>query len=166
MPIPEYIRQIRTKIGHDLLYMPGVIAVINNAHGQTLLQRRSDNGLWSLVGGIPDPGEEPANALAREVLEETGMIVRPTRLVGIYSEADGAVHYPNGDVMMFLSVIFECEPIRGEPRVTDDESLEVRYFAPDQLPEMDARHKRYLLQALQNTPQTHFVFTFTADEEA
>ncbi|MCS6872314.1 MAG: NUDIX domain-containing protein [Anaerolineae bacterium] len=164
MPIPEYIRQIRAKIGHDLLYMPGVIAVINNPQGETLLQRRSDNGLWSLVGGIPDPGEEPADALAREVLEETGMIVRPMRVVGIYSEPDGVVHYPNGDVMMFLSVIFECEPISGEPRVTDDESLEVRYFAPDQLPEMDPRHKRYLLQALRKNPQTDFVFTFKAAE--
>lgn len=162
MPIPEYIRQIRQKIGHDLLYMPGVVAVINNAAGETLLQRRSDNGLWSLVGGILEPGEEPANAIAREVWEETAMRVDPYQIIGVYSEPDALVRYPNGDEMMFLTVVFACRPIDGTPQIADDESTDIRYFRPDALPDqIDLRHKRYLLQGLKLLPHTDFVFDWT-----
>jgi 8-oxo-dGTP pyrophosphatase MutT (NUDIX family) len=154
--VPDYVRAIRARIGHDLLFMPGVIAVIFNDAGQTLVQRRSDNGLWSLIGGILEPGEEPAPAIVREVREEAGIVVVPERIVGVYAEPDGIVYYPNGDVMQFLSVIFACRHESGVPRVNDEESLEVRYFAPDALPDMDPRHRRYLDQALRGDPLTHF----------
>lgn len=161
MPIPEYIRIIRQKIGHDLLFMPGVVAVINNTAGHTLLQRRADNGLWSLVGGILEPGEEPADCILREIWEETGLTARADRIIGVYCEPDGIVHYPSGDVVHFITVAFACTPLGGEPAVADEESLEVRYFPPDALPDMDPRHKRYLLQGLRGETTTHFNVSFT-----
>ena len=84
------MRDLRAKIGHDVLLQPGVAAVIFNMAGQVLLQRRSDNGEWGLPGGIMEPGEEPAETLVREIREETALEVVPERIVGVYSGPDSS----------------------------------------------------------------------------
>jgi 8-oxo-dGTP diphosphatase len=157
MPPSAYLRQIRSKIGHDLLFFPGVIAVVINDAGEVLLQQRSDLGTWGMPGGIMDPDEEPADCTIREVLEEAGIIISIDRLVGVYSEPDSIMHYPNGDEMMFMTIVFACRPISGEPRVNDDESLAVRYFPLDQLPPLEpSRLYTYLEHALKADAQTYF----------
>ncbi|MEP7286107.1 MAG: NUDIX domain-containing protein [Chloroflexota bacterium] len=156
MSISDYVSAIRAKIGHDLLLMPGVGAVIINEAGHILMQLRSDNGRWGLPGGAIDPGEEPADAVIREVREETGLDVIPERIVGVYSGPDYRIRYPNGDEAMIVSITFACRPVSGDPRVNDDESLEIRYFAPDALPEMEPRMRFRIDQALRKDPRTHF----------
>jgi 8-oxo-dGTP diphosphatase len=159
MPISDYIRALREKIGTSLLLYPGVAGVVINAKGEVLLQRRSDNGQWGLPGGAIDPGEEPAEAVVREVWEETGVLVHPERISGVYSGPDFYVRYPNGDEAMIISVTFVCRPISGEPRVNDDESLEVRYFSANSLPPMLERNRLRIQQSLKNEPLCHFRFT-------
>ena len=68
MPVPDFILELREKIGHDRLWLPGVTAVVTRGE-EILLVRRVDNGQWTPITGIPDPGEEPAQAIAREALE-------------------------------------------------------------------------------------------------
>jgi len=76
---------------------PGVAALIRDDEGCFLLQRRSDDGSWSLPAGAVDPGERPARAVVREVWEETGLEVVPVALAGVFS-GPGFLHtYPNGD---------------------------------------------------------------------
>ena len=72
MPVPDFIVRLRQRIGHDLLWLPGVTAVVLR-DGEVLVVRRSDDGSWAPVTGIVDPGEHPAQAVVREVLEETGV---------------------------------------------------------------------------------------------
>lgn len=156
MPISDYIRTIRGKIGTDLLLSPGVAGVVINYKGEVLLQRRSDNGEWSLPGGALDPGEEPADAVAREIFEETGVEVVPERLVGVYSGPDHHFFYPNGDEVIIVSMVFACRPIKGEPRVNDEESLEVRYFPLDALPPLDERHRMRIRHTLMNQERAFF----------
>jgi 8-oxo-dGTP pyrophosphatase MutT (NUDIX family) len=156
MPISPYMRDLRAKIGHRLLLQPGVVAVIVNPAGEVLLQRRSDNGEWGLPGGAMEPGEEPAETLVREIREETALEVVPERIVGVYGGPDFFVRYPNGDEAAILSITFACRPVAGEPRANDDESLEVRYFAPDALPAMPARHRMRIEDALRNDPRARF----------
>ena len=156
MPISEYLRNLRAKIGHDVLLTPGVAAVIVNDRGEVLLQRRSDDGRWGLPGGAMEPGEEPAETLVREVLEETALRVVPERIVGVYSGPDFRVRYENGDEAVIVSITFACRPGPGEPRVNDDESLELRYFAPDALPVMEPRHLMRIADALAHDPRARF----------
>jgi 8-oxo-dGTP pyrophosphatase MutT (NUDIX family) len=78
--------------------------VIVNPAGQVLLQRRSDDGEWGLPGGALEPGEEPAEALVREIREETALEVVPERIVGVYAGPDFFVRYPNGDEAAILSI--------------------------------------------------------------
>ncbi len=157
MPPSEYLLRIREKVGHQLLFFPGVSAVIINENDEILLQRSKDFGQWVIPGGIMDPLEEPGDAVIREVFEETGVIVTVERLVGVYSEPDSLVIYPNEDKMMFLSIVFGCRPVGGAPVVNDDESLEVRYFALDVMPTLfPPRLNTYVEQALRYDPHPYF----------
>ncbi|WP_344319985.1 NUDIX domain-containing protein [Streptomyces macrosporus] len=135
MATPDFISELRASVGQRLLFLPGVSAVVLDDEGRVLLCRRADTGRWSIVGGIPEPGEQPAEAVVREVYEETAVHAVPERLVLVQTLAP--VRYPNGDVCQFMDVSFRCRAVGGEPRVNDDESLEVAWFAPDALPPLE-----------------------------
>ena len=146
MPISDFVRQLRQKIGRDLLMLPGVTAIVVNDEGEVLLNLRSDSKKWSILGGIPDPGEEPADAVEREVYEETGVRVRAERIYGVY--VTPVTHYPNGDSAVYVTTGFVCRPLSGTPHVADDESLDCRYFAPNDLPPtLSADHRRQIADA-------------------
>lgn len=132
MTTPRFIRDLRRSIGHDLLFLPGVSAVVFDGAGRVLLGRRADNGRWALIAGIPEPGEQPAQAAVREVLEETAVHCQPEHVVLV--ETLDPVRYPNGDRCQFVDVTLRCRATGGEARVNDDESLEVGWFALDALP--------------------------------
>ena len=155
MPISEYLRNLRTRIGHEMVFMPGVVGIIFDEAGQVLLQHSKDGGWWLPGGGI-DPGEEPAEAVIREVWEETGLHVVPEQIVAVRTEP--VMQYPNGDQVMYLSITFRCRAIGGEAHVHDEESLEVRYFPPGALPDLDPRAREVLEQALKHEPRAHFRF--------
>ena len=131
MATPDFILELRTKIGTGPLWLPGVKVVLFH-EDSVLLVRRADNGRWTLPAGILEPGEEPAIAAVREVFEETGVHCKVTRLVGV-ATTDPAL-YPNGDRAQYLDVIMEAGYLGGEARVNDDENLEVGWFGLDALP--------------------------------
>ncbi len=133
MPVPEFIVRLRERVGHDLLWLPGVTAVVLDGDA-VLLVRRSDDGSWSPVTGIVDPGEHPAVAAVREVLEETGVRCVVEELVWV-NVTEPTVHV-NGDHAQYLDHTFRCRYVDGTPRAADDESLEARWCRLDDLPPM------------------------------
>jgi ADP-ribose pyrophosphatase YjhB (NUDIX family) len=114
---------------------PGVAAVIF-ADDRLLLQRRDDTGRWGLPGGGVEPGESVRQAIVREVREETGLEVEPVRLIGVYSDPvhHQVVSYPDGNVIHYVSSVFECVVCAGALEC-GDESLELGWFDPEALPE-------------------------------
>ena len=136
MSIPPYIQVIREKIGHDYLFLPGVMAVVFDEHGRVLLNRRSDSGQWALISGIPEPDEQPEKVIVRECLEETGVRVRVEAIVEVHTSP--IFTHANGDVAQYLTVVYRCQRLSGEPIVGDEESLAVRFFALDELPPLRA----------------------------
>jgi len=113
---------------------PSVSAVIFDRRGRLLLQQRSDGGQWGLPGGSLEIGESVATAVVREVLEETGLTVRPLRIVGVYSDpALQVVRYPDGNVWHYVTTCFECKVLRGE-LTTCDETLALAWVSPTRLP--------------------------------
>jgi ADP-ribose pyrophosphatase YjhB (NUDIX family) len=133
VPIPDFVLALREKIGHEQLWLPGVTAVICRGE-ELLLVRRADNGRWTPVTGIVDPGEEPAVAAAREAMEETGVEIRVDRLAA--TGVAGEVTYPNGDRAVYLDLTFACTWLAGDAHVADDESVDVRWWPLDALPEL------------------------------
>ncbi|MFI8996680.1 NUDIX hydrolase [Streptomyces sp. NPDC053542] len=150
MATPDFIREIRATAGHQLLWMPGVSAIVFDDEGRVLLGRRVDNGRWSIIGGIPEPGEQPAACAVREVHEETAVHCVPERLLLV--EALEPVTYPNGDRCQFMDICFLCRATGGEARVNDDESLEVGWFELDALPPMEEFAVSRIKQATEEAP--------------
>ncbi|MFF4586245.1 NUDIX domain-containing protein [Streptomyces sp. NPDC001388] len=150
MPTPDFITEIRASAGHQLLWLPGVSAVVFDDEGRVLLGRRADNGQWTVITGIPDPGEQPAECAVREVEEETGVLCVPERVVLIRSGRQ--VEYPNGDKCQFMDVTLRCRAVGGEARVNDDESVEVGWFDVDGLPPMREGQLFRIKQALSDEP--------------
>jgi 8-oxo-dGTP pyrophosphatase MutT (NUDIX family) len=110
MATPEFILRLREKIGNDELWLSGVTAVVLRGEGaerEVLLVRRSDTGQWTAVTGIIDPGEPPAVAAEREVLEEAAVVAVAERLVRVHVE-NRVVVYGNGDRSRYLDNLFAC----------------------------------------------------------
>ena len=130
------------RIGRTAPIRLTVTAVLPDDEGRLLLVRRADNGHWVLPGGGMDPGERVAEAVVREMEEETGVHVRPVNLVGIYSNPDVVISYGGGErTFQVVSIVFLCEAMHGEPRATP-ETLEWGYFSPEALPEPFAESHR------------------------
>ncbi|MFI0926476.1 NUDIX hydrolase [Streptomyces sp. NPDC021012] len=151
MGTPDFIRELRETAGHQLLFLPGVSAVVLDDRGRVLLGKRADNGLWAIVGGIVDPGEQPADAVVREVHEETAVRCVPERIVLVETLRKPVV-YPNGDICQYMDVTFRCRTVGGEARVNDDESTEVGWFEVDELPEMKRFSYLRIEKALADEP--------------
>jgi ADP-ribose pyrophosphatase YjhB (NUDIX family) len=125
------------RIGRGAPLVAGCAAIVWDAHRERiLLTRRSDNGRWCLPGGRMESGESAAEACAREVLEETGLRVRVTRLVGVYTSPDFVIEYADGNRYQIVAMSFEAEIIGGE-LVVSEETTEHGYFTPDQIRSMD-----------------------------
>jgi mutator protein MutT len=133
MPIAPHIKRLREFVGTDLLMLPGVAAVVRDADGRVLLHRRADDGNWSLPAGAIDPGETPATAVVREVEEETGLHVRPDRLLGAFGWPRLRHRYPNGDVAEYLIVVFRCVIVGGTLEARDGESIGFRWCTREEL---------------------------------
>ena len=99
-----------------------------------MLTRREDNARWGLPGGGMDPGESAAEACVREVLEEMGLEVRVTRLVGVYTSPNLIIEYPDGNKIQPVAFSFEVEITGGELGLSD-ETTEVGWYT---IPEMEA----------------------------
>ncbi|RKE17697.1 NUDIX domain-containing protein [Streptomyces sp. TLI_171] len=153
MPTPQFILDLRAHVGHDPLWLSGITAVVVE-DGLILLNRRSDNGRWSLLHGIVEPGEQPADTVVREVLEETGVTVRPERITSVHTLP--AFACANGDQVQYLDIAFRCRPIGGEARVNDEESLAVEWFPLDALPELSHNDAMLLEKALADAPSPWF----------
>lgn len=133
MPTPDYILKLRSKIGHDLLWLPGATAVIQRENGDVLLVRRSDTGAWTPVTGIVDPGESPALTCMREAREEAGVEIEVLSLAQV--KVDPPMAFANGDRCQFLDHTFYCRYVSGQARVNDEESSQVRWVPVEQLPD-------------------------------
>lgn len=151
MPIPDFIVQLREKIGHDYLWLPGVTAVVLR-DSEVLLVRRADNGQWGPVTGIVEPGEHPAVAAVREVNEETAVEAEIETLTWV-NVTDPTIHV-NGDHAQYLDHTFRCRYVGGEARVADDESDAVGWFPIGDMPEMSAGLEERIYMALQHQGPT------------
>jgi 8-oxo-dGTP diphosphatase len=115
-------------------------AVLIEQDGRVLLVRRAGEpfrGLWSLPAGFINGGEDPAQAAARECLEETGLTVRVTRVLEIIS---GKEHPRGADFI----IVYQAEVIDGELK-PDDDADAVEWFERQNLPQLAFRATQVVL---------------------
>jgi ADP-ribose pyrophosphatase YjhB (NUDIX family) len=133
----------------------GCSAIIFDDQQRVLLTRRADNGLWRLPGDGMESGESVAEACEREVFEETQLKVRVKRLVGVYSNPDQLVIYPDGNHAFFVVLSFEAEIVGGSLGLSG-ETVEAGYFSLEEMESMSmhARHNMRVADALAKRPET------------
>ena len=102
------------------------ICIIQN--GKILLTKREDFEVWCVPGGAVDENESVAQAAIREAFEETGLEVKLTRLIGIYSRASWPVAVDH--IISFLA-----EPIGGKINPDPSEVIEIGYFSAGEIPD-------------------------------
>jgi len=158
MPISEYLRNLRSKVGPTLLLVPSVTGLVFDDDGRILLVRHSNGGVWVAPGGAIDPGETPQDAVVREVWEETGLHVNPIRLCGVFAGPEFHVRYVNADEVSYVMAVFECDRVRGQLRADQDEVLEARYFAASELETVNlARWAKVVLPPLIRTEHRSWI---------
>ena len=141
----SYVGRLRRLVGSRLLLVPGARIVIENDSGEILLQKRSDFGVWGILGGNAEEGESLETSIVREVREETGIVVNDVRPYGFGSDPAVETHtFPNGDRCQFFSLNFYARSFVGVPRIADGESLALGWFDPAELPEMLPNMRRSL----------------------
>ncbi|GAA4975325.1 NUDIX domain-containing protein [Yinghuangia aomiensis] len=153
MSTPDFILALRAKVGTHPLWLSGVTAVVVDGD-RVLLVRRADNGAWTPVTGIIDPGEHPADAAVREVLEETGVDAAPERLALVHVTKMSV--YTNGDQAQYLDLVFRCRHLGGEPYPADGENTETAWFPLDALPPMSEDMLNRIATAVGEHAAAHF----------
>ena len=104
-----------------------------------------------------DPGESAAEACVREVLEETGLEVRVTRLVGIYTTPDLLIEFPDGNKIQPVAFSFEVEITGGELGLSD-ETTDFGWYTVAEMDAMDTmeNHVERIHDAVKNRSQAVF----------
>lgn len=130
----DYISEMRKKIGHSPLIIPGAAVLLLNDHEELLMLLRKDNEYWGIPGGAMEPGEQLEETAAREVFEETGMRINDLSLFDVFSGAELYYEYPNGDLVYNVSVVFIANHPNEEITVNPNEHSEWKFFPLKNLP--------------------------------
>src|SRR5689334_2709185 len=132
MGMSPYVRALRKHVGHARLLVPSVAGIVRDADNRILLVQVRDDETWSTPGGSMEMTDTPADAVVREVWEETGRLVAPTRILAVLGGPAFVVNYPNGDETQYVSTMFECEIRGGTLRDRGDDGDEIqaaRFFS-------------------------------------
>jgi 8-oxo-dGTP pyrophosphatase MutT (NUDIX family) len=139
MPMSPYLRSLREQVGHGLLLLPGVTAVIRD-RDRFLVARQRNTERWSLIGGGIEPGETPQEAVVREVSEELGVSPDVGDIVGAYGGKSLQTTLPNGDQIAYVAVAFECTLPSTAFTLEEAELIETGWFTRQQINDV-ARHE-------------------------
>jgi ADP-ribose pyrophosphatase YjhB (NUDIX family) len=116
---------------------PTAFAAVRDEAGRILLVRRADTGNWELPGGRVELGESAVVAAEREVAEESGVTIKVTDLLGVYSDPGHVMLYPaTGEARQQFAVCFHARPVNGGPEPDHDETCEAAWVQPRQVPRL------------------------------
>lgn len=136
MPISNYLRTLREKVGSDLLVMPGVSMACFDEQRRLLLADHGGKKGWAIPGGSVDPEDLPAGAATREMREEAGLQVEPLRITGVYGGHNFCTTYPNGDRVDYKDTVFECRIVGGHLRADGEEVSALEFFSRSEMAQM------------------------------
>ena len=139
LPAEPVLRSYLAQQGHATPRVDVRAAVVRE--GRVLLVQERSDGRWAMPGGWADVGESPAEIVVREVREESGFLVRPRKVAGIFEENRQAALQQLNHA---YKIVFLCELTGGEA-TPSFETAAVEFFDPDELPPLspvrtDQRH--------------------------
>ena len=142
----NYIKWLRSKVGHEKIILLFAGGCIFNDEGEVLLQRRGDTNTWEFPGGAIELGETPEMAAIREAKEETGLDVEVGRIIGTYTDCDFV--YRNGDQAQSIVIAYELKIIGGDLVCDNKETIGLNYFSLDNMPKLFCQQHEDILTDL------------------
>lgn len=140
-----YIEDIRKAVGDRPLLLAGTGLLATDSEGRIFLERRSDDGTWGIVGGYLEIGESPEEAMRREAQEEVGIELGDLRLYGVFAGGEYFHEYSGHGRVYSVTIAYEARDVIGGSPADPNEVREVRFFAPDELPDNLERTTRLIL---------------------
>jgi ADP-ribose pyrophosphatase YjhB (NUDIX family) len=137
--------EVRARLARELGYITpkvGAHAALFDDEERLLLVRRADDGRWCLPCGWVEPNESPQETAVRETREETGLAVRPLRLIGVYTRRANSGHGPHSAI----AIGYLCEVVGGSPRPSHEVQA-VRYWRIEEVSDWHELHQDYALAA-------------------
>jgi len=131
----DYIKYMRKMIGTKPMFLVGGGVLVLNKQNQLLLMRRSDNNMWSILGGSLNLGETFEEAAIREAYEEANIKVTNLKLFTLISGKEYFHIYPNGDQVYNSGAIYWTKDYEGVLKIDGNETLELKFFDLEKLPE-------------------------------
>ena len=132
----DYIMDLRKIVGNRPLLQCAASVIIINEQGELLLGKRTDNHKWGYAGGSMNLRESVEDCARRELLEEMNLIADELEFFMINSGEETHYIYPNGDEVYNVEIVYLCRKYHGDMRPQESELSELRFFPPDQLPEV------------------------------
>jgi ADP-ribose pyrophosphatase YjhB (NUDIX family) len=132
--VKEYLKNLRKLVGHMPILVCGASVILVNKKGEILLQLRKDNNHWGYPGGSVDINEVVEDAAKRELFEETGLIANSLEMFGVFSGEELYYVYPHGDEISNVDIVYICKDYCGEAMADMLESVDVKFFPLDELP--------------------------------
>lgn len=98
-----------------------------------------------------EPGESVTETCVREIFEETGLLVQVLRLIGVYSDPDRLLVYPDGHAFHLVGLCFEAHQLGGELQLSD-ETTAYGFFSLEEINGMELldQHRERILDAFAN----------------
>lgn len=156
-PENSYMQLIRSAVGTSRVLVAGTSAAIFDDRGRVLLGLRGDNHVWGMPAGQIELGETPAGAVVRETVEEVGLHIRVTQLIGVQTGSNTMHTYPDGNQVQIVAARFRAEIIGGDLRPDGVETLAIDWFDVNDLPPILPRHKATIQMASDHPEGGQFV---------
>lgn len=141
----DYISYIRSKVGHDKVILNFAGGILADDEGRVLLQLRGDKKTWAIPGGAMELGESSADTAVREFFEETGIEVKATRFLNVYTKFEEV--YPNSDVVQTVVFLYELEAVSAVDIVDfhNEETLRLRFFSREEINQLESVSDKHRL---------------------
>jgi len=112
--------------------------VLLECDGKLLLEHRADSDTWAVIGGGLKVGERFVEGAIREVLEETGLVIKEEQLelYQIYDDPSRIASYPDGNVWRIITVVYRVRLTELPELLCSEESRELRFLGREELQEV------------------------------
>ena len=140
-----YVEEIRSIVGHRPLILVGAVVVIADSNRILLQKRTYPNGVWGLPGGLMELSESAEDTAIREVYEETGLTVSGLKLFHVSSGPKNYCVAENGDEFFVVTIAYYTGDFSGTIINNKEESLELRFFEMDELPDQLVKSHKLIL---------------------
>lgn len=111
------------------------VSVIIQYDNKILLEHRVDSNRWAIIGGALNIDEDLVSCAIREVYEETGLSLdkNQLRFYKIYDDPSRIAHYPDGNVLRVITVVYYIRLLNCPILITSLESKELKFFSKDEI---------------------------------